>query len=154
MPREGLVVIILIPAIAIIIAIVYWVIRRNLSKGQPVIKKFMEAGVEKDVETAYACWSPQCATREEIAQLIERTYELFGGYKRLAFSSGRTCGSDHYSMGGSIIYSGRRRLSFEARLVKENGVFRITSVQIGSTGMMDIMKSPSVSLGGPLGPGL
>jgi hypothetical protein len=154
MPREGLVAIILIPTIMTVIAIAYLVIRRNLSKGQPVIKKFMEAGVAKDVETAYACWSPQCATREEITQLIERTYELFGGYKRLAFSSMSTCGSAHYCAGGSIVYSGRRRLSFEARLVEENSVFGITSMQVGSTGMIDIVKSPSVSLGGPPGPGL
>ena len=35
-----------------------------------VITEFMEAGAATDVEAAYACWSPQWATEEDIAEFI------------------------------------------------------------------------------------
>jgi hypothetical protein len=151
MSEEALVAIILVP----ILAIVFWIIYRGHTRGKSVIKKFMEAGQARDVEAAHACWSAECATKGEIARLIESSHDLFTGYKHLtirSMSGSRTISSSCYSMEGSIIYDGHKRLPFKARLVEEDGVFGITSMQIGSTRMMDVVKSPSISLGGPPGP--
>jgi len=126
------------------------------------------------VEAAYACWSSQCATKEEIAELIESSYDVFAGYERLSIKSLGTrsvAGIPDVAdvtditdvtegtkvtegdVGGAIIYTGGKRLPLKAQLAKENGVWKIISIQIGSTKMMDIVRRLSISLGGPPGPG-
>jgi hypothetical protein len=75
-------------------------------------------------------------TDEEIAEFIASNYELFAGHKRLTIISMSGFGgysSSYYSREGPIIYTGHRGLPFRARLVEENGVFGITSMQIDST---------------------
>ena len=101
-----------------------------------VITEFMEAGAAKNVEAAYACWSPQSITEEEIDEYIESNYGVFAGYERVALNSqsGQSSGgiSEAY-VKGDIIYTGDKRLPLEASLVKDNDVWKITGVRIGST---------------------
>jgi hypothetical protein len=101
-----------------------------------VIAEFMEAGVARDVEAAYACWSLQSVTEEEIAGYIESSYDVFADYERVDLNSqsGQSDGgiSEAY-VKGAIIYTGGQRLPLEASLVKDNDVWRITGVRIGST---------------------
>jgi len=147
---------------------IYYAIKRQHSELKLVITEFMKAGVARNMGAAYACWSPQCATKEEIAELIESSYDVFAGYERLSIKSLGTRSVESISdvtdvtegtkvtegdVGGAIIYTGGQRLPLEASLVKENDVWKITSMQIGSTKMMDIVKRLSISLGGPPGPG-
>ena len=102
-----------------------------------VITEFMEAGAATDVEAAYACWSPQWATEEDIAEYIESRYDdVFAGYKRLTIHQriGQSIvGITTCSVSGSIIYAGPGdpRSSFQASLVKENDVWKITNIYIG-----------------------
>jgi len=147
---------------------IYYAIKRQHYEFKSVINKFMEAGATRNVEAAHACWYPQCATKEEIAELIESSRDVFTGYERLSIKSLRTRSVESISdftdvtegtkvtegdVGGAIIYTGGQRLPLEASLVKENDVWKITSMQIGSTKMMDIVRRLSISLGGPPGPG-
>ena len=102
-----------------------------------VIAEFMEAGVARNVETAYACWSPQSATEEEIAGYIESSYDdVFAGYDHLNINSRRgesSGGIDSCYVSGAVIYTGDQSLSLKASLVKDNDVWKITGVRIGST---------------------
>ena len=103
-----------------------------------VIAEFMEAGVARNVEAAYACWSPQSVTEEEIAGYIESSYDVFAGYERLDINSqsGKTGGGvDSCHARGAVIYTGGQRLTLEAQLVKENDVWKITGIRIGSTAL-------------------
>lgn len=105
---------------------------------QPVITEFMEAGVARNVEAAYACWSPQMATEEEIAAFIEGSYDVFAGYERLnlnSFEGESSAGITMCYVIGAVIYTGDQSLPLEASLVKENDVWKITSMQIGSTAL-------------------
>ena len=102
---------------------------------EPAVAQFMEAGVTRNVEAAYACWSPQSATEEEIAEFIESSHDVFAGYERLTISSknGQSGGGiESCYVSGAIIYTGGQRLSLEASLVKDNEVWKITGVRIGS----------------------
>jgi len=153
---------------------IYYSIKKDWFDVKSVITKFMKAGVARDVEAAYVCWSHQCATKEDIAELIESSYDVFAGYERLSINSlGKrsvasisdvadviditdvTEGTEvtEGDVGGGIIYTGGKRLPLKAQLVRENDVWKIASMQIGSTKMMDIVKRLSISLGGPPGPG-
>jgi hypothetical protein len=108
----------------------------DLSRVGPVIAEFMEAGVARNVEEAYACWSPQSVTEEEIAEYIESNYGVFTGYERVDLDShsGQSSGGiDSCYAKGAIICNGGQRLPLEASLVKENDVWKITGVRIGST---------------------
>ena len=102
-----------------------------------VITEFMEAGAATDVEAAYACWSPQWATEEDIAEFIASRYDdVFAGYERLTIHQriGQSIvGITTCSVSGSIIYTGPGdpRSSFQASLVKENDVWKITNIYIG-----------------------
>jgi hypothetical protein len=103
-----------------------------------VIAEFMEAGVARNVEAAYACWSPQSVTEEEIAGYIESSYDVFAGYERVDINSrsGQSGGGvDSCHARGAIIYTGGKRLLLEAQLVKENDVWKITGIRIGSTAL-------------------
>ena len=143
---------------------IYYAIKRQHSDFKSVISEFMKAGVERNVETAYACWSPQYATKEEVAELIESNRDAFMGYERLSINSLGTRSVESISdvadftagtqvtegdVGGTISYTGGKRLSFKAKLLEENGIWKITSMQIGWTDMMDKVKRLSIRLGGP-----
>jgi len=139
---------------------IYYAIKRQHSELKSVINNFMEAGVTRNVEAAHACWYPPCATKEEIAELIESNRDVFTGYERLTINSleirsvegipGVTDVTDvigviadtnvtegtkvtEGDVGGAIIHTGGKRLPFKARLVKEDDVWKITSIKIGST---------------------
>jgi hypothetical protein len=108
----------------------------DLSKVGPVIAEFMEAGLARNVEEACACWSPQSVTEEEIDDYIGNNYDVFTGYERVDLNSW----SGHSSGGivscyakGVIIYTGGKKLSLEAQLVKENDLWKIAGVRIGSS---------------------
>jgi len=123
-----------------ITAVVVWIVRRQSSKFKSVIAQFMEAGAANNVEAAYACCSPHSFAKERIAELIKSSYDLFAGYERLTIrashsesEAGITGITGEASASGSIIYTGGKRLPFTAQLVKESGVWKITSIQIGST---------------------
>ena len=88
---------------------IYYVIKilkRSHSELKSVITGFMEAGTARNVEAAYACWSPQCATKEEITELIKSSYDdVFAGYKRLTIDHGTISGDTEGEVGGTIIYT-------------------------------------------------
>ena len=105
------------------------------TKGEvePVITEFIEAGVAKDVDRAYACCHSSIS-KEEVAKLIINNYDLFEGFEDLTTSSlsvVSSAGITTAEFSGAIIYSGDRRLPFEASLVKENDIWRITVFCIG-----------------------
>lgn len=97
-----------------------------------VIAEFMEAGATRNIEAAYAYWSPDSATEEEIVEFIESNYEdLFAGYKRFTIESMRWYSGWHQVMvemrtwaschaWGEVIYSGGEVLPFHARLLNKN----------------------------------
>jgi hypothetical protein len=105
----------------------------------PVIEQFMEAGAERDIDSAYACWSPKWVTRDYVAGYIESNYDnLFAGYRDLEFEAGDGSGDGGYERfhaTGQIAYyiDGEKVLSFEAWVVKENenDTWKITRIQIG-----------------------
>jgi hypothetical protein len=153
---------------------IYYSIKKDWFDVKSVITGFMKAGVARDVGAAYACWSPRSATEENAAELIESSYDVFAGYERLSIKSLGTRSVASISdiadvtditdvtegteviegdVGGAVIYTGGKRLPLKAQLVKENDVWKITSMQIGSTKMMDIVRRLSISLGSPPGPG-
>jgi len=110
-------------------------LKRQRTEVEWVITEFMEAGAARNLEAVYACWSPQSVTKEEIAGVIERSDKVFAGYERLAISSENPKSSGgiySYHVNGDIIYTGNQRWPFEAWLVQENDVWKITGVQIGS----------------------
>ena len=116
---------------------------RMAENVKQVIAEFMEAGAERNIDAAYACWSPESATEEDIAEYIESNYDdLFAGYERLTIEQlgGHSIGGggiDSCHAKGDIIYTynGGKRLLFEAWLMKENDVWKITDIQIGSTAL-------------------
>lgn len=111
-------------------------LKRQRTEVESVVTEFMEAGAAKDVEAAFACWSPQSLTKEGITELIERSYKIFSGYERLAISSQNpksSGGIDSYHVKGDIIYTGDQRWPFEVWLVKDNYVWKIAGIQTGST---------------------
>ena len=107
----------------------------ELSGIEPVIAEFMEAGEAGDVEAAYACWSSGSVTEEEVGEFIESRYDdLFAGYESLTISGWNTeyvAGITTCYASGAIVYTGDQSLPFEALLVKENEVWKITGIYIG-----------------------
>jgi hypothetical protein len=99
---------------------------------EPVIAEFMEAGAANNTGAAYACWSTQSATEEELAEFIESYYDdLFAGYERLNISSfeGESSGGiTTCDVSGAVIYTGYESWTFEASLVKKNDVWKITGI--------------------------
>ena len=147
-----MVVAIIVAIIVVVIgAAVYYALKRRHSEMKSVIREFMEAGAAKNVEAAYACCSPQSLTKERIAELIKSSYDVFAGYERLSINSLGTRSVSGISdvtditdvfegtkitegdVGGAIIYTGGKKLPFTAQLVKENYIWKITGIQIGST---------------------
>jgi hypothetical protein len=110
-------------------------LKRQRTEVEWVITEFVQAVAAKNLEAVCACWSPQSATKEEIAGVIERSDKVFAGYERLAISSENPKSSGgiySYHVNGDIIYTGNQRWPFEAWLVQENDVWKITGIQIGS----------------------
>jgi hypothetical protein len=107
----------------------------EFSGVEPVIAEFMEAGAANNTEAAYACWSTQSVTAEEIAEFIENNYDdLFAGYESLTFGSFEgesSAGITTCYVSGAVIYTGDQSLPFEASLVKKNDVWKITGIYIG-----------------------
>ena len=106
-----------------------------------VIAEFMEAGEARDIEEAYACKYYKSSFEEGIVELIERRYDdVFAGYKSLAINS-MSWQSDMMLLGGGafqrcrvkgdITYTSGRVLRFDARMVKENGIWKISVLRIG-----------------------
>jgi len=103
---------------------------------EPVITEFMEAGVGNNSEAAYACWSPQSVTEEEIVEFIENSYDVFAGYERLNINqwNGQSGGGTTTCyVSGAVIYTGDQSLPLEASLTKESEVWKIVGIQVGST---------------------
>ena len=136
-------------AIAVVCVVVAaFVIRsvvRQRSKLKAIIAEFMEAGAARNIEAAYACCSHYSPTKEDIVELIERSYDVFRDYERFTISeqqyrSGERI-TEAYVDGeiiytgrdGAIICTGRKKQAFKCSLMKENGVWKIAGVQIGST---------------------
>jgi len=112
---------------------------RERSWFESVITEFMEAGVAKNMGAAYACWSPHSATEEDVAEFIESRYEVFAGYESLTIGDQGTRsgvgGITEGDVSGTIIYTGDQKLPLKARLVKENGVWKVIGIRIGSTSL-------------------
>jgi hypothetical protein len=106
-----------------------------LGDVEPVIARFMEAGAANNTEAAYACWSTQAASEEEIANLIEGNYDrVFAGYERLnisGFEARSSGGITRCDVSGAVIYTGDESLPFEASLVQSNDIWKITYIRIG-----------------------
>lgn len=147
-----MVVAVIVAIIVVVIgAAVYYALKRRHSEMKSVIREFMEAGAAKNVEAAYACCSPQSLTKERIAELIKSSYDVFAGYERLSINSLGTRSVSGISdvtditdvfegtkvtegdVGGAIICTSGKKLPFTAQLVKENYIWKITGIQIGST---------------------
>jgi hypothetical protein len=105
------------------------------SGAKPVIEEFMEAAAANNTEAAYAYWSTQAATEEEIAELIDNNYDdVFAGYESLKISgwSGESSGGiTTCDASGTVFYTGDKSLRLEASLVKQNGVWKMTGISIG-----------------------
>ena len=118
-----------------IAALSIWLVRRSSSKFKPVIAEFMEAGKAKNVDAAYACCSHYSPTKEEIAELIGSSYDLFSDYERLSIRTSQSQsggGTTEAYVSGAIIHTGGKKLGFKCSLMKENDVWKIAGIQIGS----------------------
>ena len=127
--------IVVIVVIVIIVIQLFSGLFSAFSGIEPVIAEFMEAGAANNTEAAYACWSTQSATEEEITEFIENNYDdLFAGYESSTISSfeGESSGGiTTCDVSGAVIYTGDQSLPFEASLVKKNDVWKITGIYIG-----------------------
>ena len=74
-----------IAVIVVIVIIVTTQISGMFSGVKPVIEAFMEAGAANNTEAAYACWSPQWVTEEELAEFIEDHYEFICRLRELDY---------------------------------------------------------------------
>jgi len=116
---------------------VYYAIKlkKQRSEVKSVITAFTEAVVSRNVEAAYSYCSPHSPTKEEIAGVIESRHNVFEGYERLTISSQdpeSNGGITTCYVSGAAIYTVGQSLPFEAWLAKENGVWKITGIRIGS----------------------
>jgi hypothetical protein len=119
-----------------IIGFVIWRIVRHRSELKPVIAEFMEAGKAKNVDAAYACCSHYSPTKEDIVDLMKSSYDLFADYESLSIrgtASQSGGGTTEAYVNGRIIYTGGNKLGFKCSLMKENDVWKIAGIQIGST---------------------
>ena len=104
------------------------------SEVEPVVTEFMEACEDKDVEAAYACVSTQSGTKEDLTDFINSNYSLFADFERVTTGSWEVQSSAGITQGyvtGAIIYSEDRSLPFEAWLVKEGDIWKLTDINIG-----------------------
>ena len=102
---------------------------------EPVIARFMEAGAANNTEAAYACWSTQGISEEDIADFIESNYDdVFAGYERLnisGFQAQSSAGITLCDVSGAVIYTDGESLPLEASLAKVNDAWKITYIHIG-----------------------
>ena len=102
---------------------------------EPVIARFMEAGAANNTAAAYACWSTQGTSEEDIADYIEGNYEdVFADYERLNISGFQAQSSGGITMcdvSGAVIYTDGESLPLYASLVKLNDVWKITYIYVG-----------------------
>jgi hypothetical protein len=150
---SGAAILAIIAGIAIA-AVSIWLVRRWSSRFKPIITEFIEAGVAKNVEAAYACCSHYSPTKEEIAELIGSNYDLFEGYECLAVRGAQSqSGGDitEAYVSGAIIYTGGKKLGFKCSLMKENNVWKIAGIQIGSTKKGIVRRISVTSVEGPMG---
>lgn len=104
------------------------------SEVEPVVTEFMEACEDKDVEAAYACFSTQSVTKEDLTDFINNNYSVFADFERVTTSGWEMESSAGITQGyvtGTIIYTEDRALPFEAWLVKENDIWKLTVINIG-----------------------
>ena len=110
-------------------------VTQTIFELEPVVAAFMQAGVARDVDGAYTYCSSGAITRGEIARFINYNYEWwFAGYRDVStgsWSVETVAGTTTGYISGDIIYSDNRRLPFEASLVKDDGVWKITGFNIG-----------------------
>ena len=135
----------LLVVFAVIIGFVIRSIVRRRSELKAIIAEFMEAGAARNIEAAYACCSHYSPTKEDIVELIERSYDAFRDYERFTISEQQYRSGEgiteayvdgeiiYTGRDGAIIYTGRKKQAFKCSLMKENGVWKIAGVQIGST---------------------
>jgi hypothetical protein len=124
-----------------------------------VISEFMEAGEARNIEAAYACWSPESITRGEIVEFIGRRY-VFAGYESLTIdnmswetrwgeirpevvapqgdgeSDGDGGGIKIYKVQGEITYTGKRARRFQAWMGPENDGWKIKDITIGGASVI------------------
>jgi len=154
MPEEAIAAITVIICVSTL-AVTIWLVRWWHSRFKSVITEFMEAGAARNLEAAYACCSPHSPAKEEIAGVIESSYEVFASYERLSINSQNPKsdgGIDSYYVKGDIIYTGKQSLPLEAWLAKDNDVWKITGIQIGSTVKRWSSKKTRIAIGvGALG---
>jgi hypothetical protein len=118
-----------------VVAFIIWRVIRQRSELKPVITEFMEAGVARNVEKAYACCSHYSPSKEDIVDLIKSSYDVFAGYERFTIknhASESGGGTTETYVNGRIIYAGGKKLAYECSLMKEDGVWKIAGIQIGS----------------------
>lgn len=114
----------------------YYAIKREWFDVKSAIKKFMKAGAARNVQAAYACWSPQSVTEEEIADFIRGRYDLFADYDRMHIIGTEENVSEDIEgcyARGDVTYTGGKKLPLGVQLIKENKGWKITGIRIGST---------------------
>jgi hypothetical protein len=119
-----------------VVTFIIWRMFRHRSVLKSVIAEFMEAGAARNVEAAYACCSHYSPTKEDIVDLIRSSYDVFTGYERLAIGGTQSQsggGTTEAYVNGRIIYTGGKKLEYKCSLMKENDVWKIAGIQIGST---------------------
>jgi len=125
--------------LAVVAVVIYFVIRhirRVRSQLKQIIAEFMEAGAARNIEAAYACCSHYSPTKEDVVELIERSYDAFRDYKRFTISVQQWHSDEDTTeayVAGALIYTGRRKQPFKFSLMKDNDGWKIAGVQIGST---------------------
>jgi hypothetical protein len=118
-----------------VVGFIIWRTVRQRSELKPVIGEFMEAGVARNPEAAYACCSHYSPTKEEIVDLIERSYDVFAGYERFTIkhqASESGGGTREAYVSGATIYADGKKLRLQCSLMKEDGIWKLAGIQIGS----------------------
>jgi hypothetical protein len=104
----------------------------NQSEVKPVLKEFMEAGLSKDVARAYT-FCHQSVNREDVVNLINKTPEVFTGYKNTSITSlNVTYGTDgtFAEISGIMTYMHGEKKPFYALMFKEEPkVWKIVEIR-------------------------
>lgn len=106
------------------------------SEIRSVIWYFVQAAAERNVEAACAYCSPHSPTKEEIAGVIESSYDAFSSSKLLTITSqspGSSGGISTCHVHGTLTHSDNQSWPLEAWLVRSDDVWKITGVRIGSS---------------------
>jgi len=106
------------------------------SEAEPVIAGFMEAGAAGDVDQQYSYWHRRAGSKEELAEFLDDNRTSFSEYKDMSTSSWSVeteAGITEGYVTGSIIYTDGTRCPFEAWLIKENDVWKLTRFEFGTS---------------------